>query len=306
MKLLVTAALTSDESLLDELRRLGHAVIWVEDESAPLPPGASQVEGIVCNGLFLYHDVDAFPQLRFVQLTSAGLDRAPIDRLRERGIPVHNAKGIYSVPLAEWVVMQVLQLYKRSRFFARNQNDRRWQKARDLRELAGTTACIVGFGDVGREVAKRLKAFDVRIIAADVTEIASPLADAVVHVQALEDALPSADLVILTLPLTPDTFHMMDYHKFQAMSPDAVLVNVSRGSVVHERDLVAVLSEGRLSGVALDVFEQEPLSESSPLWGMERVIITPHNSFVSDRTAERLFSLVIQNVGNDPISAICG
>lgn len=298
MKLLVTSALGGDESRLAELRALGHDVLYLQDERGPLPEGAREVDGVVCNALFLHHDVAEFPNLRFVQLTSAGLDRAPVDAFAARGVALFNARGVYSIPLAEWVVLQILQLTKRARFFLRNQEERRWQKARDLTELAGRTACIVGFGDVGRAVAKRLRAFDVRIVAVDAAPIDSPLADETLGVDALGPALAAADFVVLTVPLTPDTRHLIDDAALTLMKPDAVLVNVSRGGVIDEDALVRALESGRFSGIALDVFETEPLDPASPLWAFERVLITPHNSFVSDRTPERLFRLVLTNLAS--------
>ena len=297
MKLLVTGALSCDERCLGELRALGHEVLVADDERGPLPAGAHEAEGIVCNGLFLHHEAARFPNLRFVQLTSAGLDRAPVDELAERGVALFNAKGVYSIPLAEWVVMQLLNIYKRARFFEHNQQQRRWQKARDLRELAGRTACIVGFGDVGREVAKRLRGFDVRIIGVDLLPAESPLADRVVGIDALTHVLPEADFVVLTVPLTPDTRHLVDDETIAVMKQDAVVVNVSRGAVVDEDALVRALGQGKFLGVALDVFENEPLDAGSELWGYERVLVTPHNSFVSDRTRERLVGLVVANLG---------
>lgn len=296
MRLLVTSALGADERALDEIRALGHDVTYLQDERGPLPEGAREVDGVVCNGLFLHHDVAEFPNLRFVQLTSAGLDRAPVEALAARGVALFNARGVYSVPLAEWVVMQILQVCKRARFFQRNQDERRWQKARDLTELAGRTACIIGFGDVGREVAKRLRAFDARIVAVDVQPSDSPLADETVGVDALSGVLPTADFVVLTVPLTPETRHLINETTIALMKPDAVLVNVSRGGVIDEVALVRALEAGRFSGVTLDVFEHEPLDAASPLWGFERVLITPHNSFVSDRTAYRLIRLVLANL----------
>ena len=350
MRLLVTSALGGDETRLAELRALGHDVLFLQDERGPLPEGARDVDGVVCNALFLHHDVAEFPNLRFVQLTSAGLDRAPVDAFAARGVALFNARGVYSIPLAEWLVMQLLQVTKRARFFLRNQDERRWQKARDLTELAGRTACIVGFGDVGREVAKRLRAFDVRIVAVDAAPIDSPLADeatgvdavgralaaadfvvltvpltpdtrhliddaaptvmkpdavpvnvsrvGVIDEDALGSALAAADFVVLTVPLTPDTRHLIDDAALTLMKPDAVLVNVSRGGVIDEVALVRALESGRFAGVALDVFEHEPLDPASPLWGFERVLITPHNSFVSDRTPERLFRLVLTNLAS--------
>lgn len=296
MRMLVTSALGCDGRRLDKIRALGHEVMYLQDERGPLPEGAHNVDGIVCNALFLNHAANDFPHLRFVQLTSAGLDRAPVTELAERGVMVFNAKGVYSVPLAEWVVMQILQLCKRARFFGRNQDERRWEKARDLTELAGRTACIIGFGDVGREVAKRLQSFDVRIIAVDVNPIDSALADEVMGVVALRQALALADFVVLTVPLTPDTRHLIDAATIALMRPDAVLVNVSRGEVIDEDALVRALEAGSFSGVALDVFEQEPLDDASPLWGFDRVLVTPHNSFVSDRVADRLMACLTHNL----------
>lgn len=296
MKLLVTSALGAAERGLDEIRALGHDVSYLQDERGPLPEGAREVDGIVCNALFLHHDVAEFPNLRFVQVISAGLDRVPVDEFAARGVTLFNARGVYSIPLAEWVVMQILQVCKRARVFHHNQSDHRWDKLRDLTELAGRTACIIGFGDVGREVAQRLRAFDVRIIAVDVTPSESPLADEARGVDALDKVLPDADFVVLTVPLTTQTWHLIDEAAIAAMKPDAVLVNVARGAVIDEDALVRALAAGAFAGVALDVFEQEPLGIESPLWGHERVLITPHNSFVSDRTAERLWRLTLANL----------
>lgn len=296
MKLLVTSAFGGEERL-DALRALGHDVLYVDDERGALPEGIHDVDGVVCNALFMHHDVDRFTRLRFVQLTSAGLDRAPVERFRERGVQVFNAGGVYSVPMAEWAVAQILQIYKGSRRFLRQQDARQWVKQRDLRELAGRTACIVGFGDVGQEVAKRLRAFDVRILAVGTTAPDASLADEFFTPDAVGAAFAAADVVVLCVPLTPDTRHLINDHTIAAMKPDAVLVNVSRGAVVDEHALDRALDRGRFLGVALDVFEAEPLPADSPLWGYERVLLTPHNAFASDRVQERLLQLVVRNLG---------
>ncbi|MGD8214478.1 D-2-hydroxyacid dehydrogenase [Aestuariimicrobium sp. Y1814] len=296
MKLLVTAALGADQGQLDELRALGHDVVYVADEQAPLPEGASEAEGIVCNALFLHHDQAQFANLTLVQLTSAGLDRAPVADLEARGVTVFNARGVYSVPIAEWVVMQVLQIAKHASFFHHNQAARKWEKQRDLTELAGRTACIVGFGDVGQEVAKRLRAFGVRIIGVRQHPAPSALADEVVGPEGLDEALASADFVVLTVPLTPSTHHLLNERRLAMLKDDAMLVNVARGAVIDEEALVAALEAGRFAGVALDVFEREPLDADSPLWGFDRCLVTPHNSFVSDRNARRLFAAVLTNL----------
>ncbi|WP_162274580.1 NAD(P)-dependent oxidoreductase [Tessaracoccus flavus] len=180
--------------------------------------------------------------------------------MEERGVDLRSATGVYSIPVAEWVVTQVLQLYKRSRDFWRHQQEHRWVKNRDLPELAGSTVTIVGFGDIGREVAKRLRGFDVRIVAVNSEDRPSSLADMTFGAADLGAALRIADVVILALPLTPGTRHLIDAAALQLMKPDAVLVDVSRGGIVDQEALLAALDEGRFRGVALDVFEMFALS----------------------------------------------
>lgn len=296
MRLLITSALRATPEQLSEIRGLGHEVTLVPDESAPLPPEAGLADGVICNGLLMRHDLAELPRLRYVQLTSAGLDRVPVDGLRAQGVALFSAAAVYSVPLAEWVMLQVLQLSKHSRHFLRSQEAREWHKDRDLRELDGRTMCIVGFGSVGREVSTRAKAFGMRVVAVrrDADE-ATPV-DRVVALSRVADAVAEADVVVLTVPLTDDTRHLIDGDVLRSMKPDAFLVNVSRGEVVDESALVDALGEGRLGGVALDVFEREPLDPASPLWRHERVLVTPHNAYASDRVAGRMHDLVMHNL----------
>ena len=115
-------------------------------------------------------------------------------------------------------------------------------------------------------------------------------------IELMPEVLPESDFVVLSLPLTPETKHLIGSAAISSMKSDAVLVNVSRGAVVDETALVDALEEGKLLGVALDVFEEEPLTPSSSLWSTDRVYITPHNSFVSDRTSARLLELTKQNL----------
>ena len=115
------------------------------DERAPVAD-PEDYEVAVCNNLFGFHNIDTFSNLKYIQLTAAGMDRVPLDRIREKGIELHNAAGVYSVPMAEFALWGVLELYKQGRFFAENQKHRRWEKHRNLRELSGRTVLIVGCG----------------------------------------------------------------------------------------------------------------------------------------------------------------
>lgn len=161
MKLLVTGALriTPEESA--ELENLGYEIYFMPDERVAVPDNipCEEIEAIICNGLFLYTPPDKFPKLRTVQLTSAGLDRVPMDYMDAHGIKVFNARGVYSAPMAEFAVCSVLGFYKRSAFFSAAQSEHRWEKHRGLEELGGKRVVIVGAGSVGRACADRFRAF---------------------------------------------------------------------------------------------------------------------------------------------------
>jgi len=162
--LLVTGAWREAKAYIEELEAMGHCVIFQQQESEPLACPAQEVEGVICNGLFLYHPIEKFTSLRYIQLTSAGYDRVPLDTIRERGIELHNAADVYSTPMAEFALGGVLQLYKRFDTFRSNQRQHHWEKQRNLLELSGKTVCIVGCGNVGKACAKRFAAFDTRVI----------------------------------------------------------------------------------------------------------------------------------------------
>lgn len=296
MNLLVTGAFAWTENELSGLRRLGHEVVFIQQEKSPLPCGADWVEGIIGNGIFLYHPISEFTSLRYIQLTSAGFDRIPMDYVKQHGIEIHNARGVYSIPMAEFAMSGILQLVKQSRFFYENQKQHIWEKSRTLGELAGKTAVIVGAGNIGAEIAKKLQAFDVTVVGIDITTDERPYFEKIELFENLDEQLKTADIVVLTLPLTDDTKGMFRKSKFDLMKSSSVFVNIARGQLVVENDLIDALKKKKLSGAVLDVFEEEPLDESSPLWNMENVIITPHNSFVGDGNHARMLDVIMSNL----------
>lgn len=296
MNLLLTGAFTYAVEQIDKLESLNLSVFFMQQEKDGLPIETSQIDAVVCNGLFLYHDIDEFEHLKFIQLTSAGLDRVPVARIRERGIQLYNARGVYSIPMAEWVVFRVLEYYKRGTHFYRSQQEKAWNKERMLKELNGCTVGVVGLGNVGQEVAKRFKAFGTKIVAVDLFPIQNEYVDFFYAFEDVEQALPLCDVVVLTLPLTDKTFHWLNRERLEQMNPEAILVNIARGAVIHEADLIEFLRQKKIAYAALDVFEEEPLSAHSPLWKMENVAVSPHNSFVSNRNNERMFDVIYQNL----------
>ena len=295
-KLLLTGAFKYSREQLNNLEHLGYEIVFAQDERKPLVIDVlSDIDAVVCNSLFLYNDIKEFKNLRTIQLTSAGLERVPLDYINEKGIRLFNARGVYSIPMAEWAVLKILEIYKKSRVFYKNQELHKWEKQRELLELTDKTAAIIGYGNVGTEIAKRLKAFGVNIISVDRQIREDDYIDESILIDDLEATLVKSDIIVLTLPLTDETKHLINEEKIKVIKDDAVLVNVSRGGIIDEKALIESLNKDKFLGVALDVFEEEPLNES-PLWNLEQVIITPHNSFISDKVNERLFHQIKNNL----------
>jgi len=294
MNVLVTGAFQLNSEELAALKAAGHRVFVHSDERA-LVEHPERYEAVVCNGLFLYNPIERFTNLRLIQLTSAGLDRVPLDYIRAHGIELHNATGVYSVPMAEFAVCGILQMYKQSRFFAENQTQHKWEKHRGLLELSDKRVCILGCGDVGREIAKRLKAFACRIIGVNRTVRALPDFDEVLPLDKLPDAAAVCDILICCIALTPETRGIVSKEVFDRLPTDAIFVNVARGALADETALTVWLQNG--GHAVLDVFEEEPLPETRPLWDMENVILTPHNSFVGDGNRARLWETIKEGLG---------
>lgn len=293
-KLLVTGSFPLVESQRIELANLGYDVVFHKDEREPVS-APEQFEAVVCNSLFLYAPIEMFSSLKVIQITSAGFDRIPLDIIQNRGIKLYNAKGVYSIPMAEFAVCGVLQLLKESAFFRKNQALHKWEKHRDLLELMGRTVCIVGCGSIGSECAKRFKAFGCEVIGVDMYPYRNVLYDAILPLTEIYDCFSKSDVILLALPLTEDTRHLIDEKAFSSMKNGAILVNIARGGVVDTAALITALDK-KLTGAVLDVFEQEPLEPESLLWSMKNVLITPHNSFVSDRNGERLWQVIRANL----------
>lgn len=294
MNLLITGAWNDAKDHFDELEKLGHHIEFLQFEKEALPCSYEWVEGVICNGLFLFHEIEKFANLKYIQLTSAGFDRVPMEYVQEHQIEIHNAKGVYSIPMAEYALFGVLELYKRGKVFLQNQTKYCWEKQRDLLELYGKKVCIVGCGSVGTECAKRFLAFGCEVIGVDLFPREDENYSSMSGLDMLEDILSECDVVVLTLPLTEETNHLLNESRLARMKRGAILVNIARGAIVDTEALIQALPN--LGGVVLDVFEEEPLSEESMLWDMENAIVTPHNSFVGDGNGKRLSKVILENL----------
>jgi phosphoglycerate dehydrogenase-like enzyme len=224
--------------------------------------------------------MEVAPNLRWVQGSMAGAGEvAKKAGLLETDVVVTTASGVYSRPLAEFVLMALLQHAKNLDRLRRDRAEKAWRQTH-TDTLEGKTLCIVGMGNIGWAIAERVRPFGTRVVGVKRTvredDPAWHHADELYSTDRLHDALGEADYVAVTLPGTPQTQHLVDAGAIGAMKPGAYFVNVGRGTVVDEEALVKALQCGHLSGAALDVFEVEPLPEESPLWELPNVIVSPH------------------------------
>lgn len=296
MNLLLTGCFRYSEDEFSQLRLLGYDVHFMQHEAEELPLCASEIDAIVCNSIFLHHDIGDFSRLKFIQLTSAGLDRVPLDEITKRGILIRNARGVYSIPMAEWAVFRILEHYKQGWFFRQKQNCCCWEKHRELRELAGTKVAVIGAGNVGQEVAKRFQALGTLTTGFDIHTNPTVGFDSMEYIAALKERVPEFDIIVITAPLLPETRGLFSRELMQVLKHDASVVNISRGGLVDQAALIEVFSARKDLFAALDVFEDEPLPNTSPLWGMDNIAVSPHNSFVSDVNNSRMFNLMKTNL----------
>lgn len=298
MNLLLTGCFKYSEEQMETLCSLGYTIYFMQQEKEELPLPASEVDAMVCNGLFQSHDIDEFSRLKFVQLTSAGFDRVPVDKIKARGMELYNARGVYSTPMAEWAMFRVLEHYKKGWFFRQEQEAGRWTKRRDLREIEGIKVAIVGAGNVGQETAKRFQAFGAETTGFDIHTNQTAGFDHMALTETFRGRVGEFDIVVVTAPLLSSTQGLISREVLLVMKENAVLVNIARGGLIDEQAMCEVLTERKDLFVAMDVFEAEPLAEGSSLWKLENVAVSPHNSFVSDGNNGRMFNVMHTNLKN--------
>jgi len=238
----------------------------------------------------------AAPKLRWVHTASAGVDGLINDMVRQRNITLTNSAGVYAAPIAEWVLLALLMIVKRAPEMFAAQQAQRWANQGDYDELTGKTLTILGAGGIGAEIAQRAAVFGLRVWAINRSGAAVPHTERVVSGEHWRVVLPETDFLVLAAPLTSATYHIIGASELKALPQHAWLINIARGALVDEPALIAALQSGRLGGAALDTFEQEPLPGDSPLWTMPNVIISPHHSGSSPRSAERVLELFIDNL----------
>jgi phosphoglycerate dehydrogenase-like enzyme len=262
-----------------------------------------EADVLVISGLWRDGLLDRAGKLRFIQAIGAGTDQFPLEELKKRGIRLASARGVNYRAVAEHAMALILALSRRLPEARDNQARRVWRGmigdlSRREDELGGKTLLVVGLGQIGGRLAELAKAFDMRVVGLRRNPGAGRgAADAVHPMGEFKSLLPEADFVALTCPLTEETEKLVDAEALARMKSSAYLVNIARGRVVDEAALVEALAARRIAGAGIDVTVEEPLAPSSPLWGMEHVLLTPHTAGETRHYEDNVIEILRDNLG---------
>jgi len=239
----------------------------------------------------------AMPSLRWLQLPSAGANQMAQHPDLARDVTLTNASGVFGVLGAEHTMALLLALTREIPLYVKQTERRIWNSGNQCLQIDGSTVAIIGYGDIGSEIAHRLKAFGAQILAVKRTAGKVPEdADEVFTMDDLNKVLAASDFVINVLPLTKETEHVFNNKSFESMKNGAIFINVGRGGTVDERALIHALSSGEIGGAGLDVTENEPLPENNQLWDLPNLLITSHSLGVGPGKYSKRASLIKRNI----------
>ena len=240
--------------------------------------------------------LDATPKLRWYHTVSAGVENMPLPELAQRGIVLTNNSGSYDIQIAEHLLAFVFAASRQLHRYRDSQRMSEW-KDQPHQELRDATIVVYGMGSIGGEIGRLASAVGMRVIGVRRTAgRPEPGVERVVAADRLADVVGEADYLAIAAPLTPATRGAISREVISRMKPTAWILNIARGAIVDEPAMVEALQAKRIGGAALDVFTTEPLPKESPLWTLENVIVTPHNSGSSPRAGERTLALFAENL----------
>ena len=236
-------------------------------------------------------------KLKWIQSFSAGVEKVLTQEVKESDVIVTNVSGIHAIPIAEHVLGFMLIFTRRFYETFKQQEKKIWKKDKKITELREKTVLVVGLGHIGTEVARLSNYLGAYVIAIKQNVKNKPdFISKVYSADQMDKILPKADFVILCLPHTEKTHHIFDKKKFKLMKKSAVIINIGRGGLINEMDLLEALDKKIIGGAGLDVTEEEPLPKNSKLWEMENVVITPHHSGWSEKYMDRAIDIFCLNL----------
>lgn len=293
MHILITQKATEEQlAAIKELIPKASITVTQEEEEIR---GAMPTAEVIWGSRYPAEMLPGAKHLRLIQVSFAGVDRLMVPELLAHDTVLANASGIHGTTIAEHVFMLMLALARQLPRTMRAAAEKEWSRT-NADVLEGKTMGIVGYGSIGQAIARRAKAFGMRVLATRRHAQPDQWADQVWDGSRLPDLLSQSDYVILATPLTPETHHLIGAQELDLMQESAVLVNIARGPVVDEKALIACLQAGNIRGAGLDVFETEPLPPESPLWSLPNVVLTPHQAGSQPDYEQRAFAVFIDNL----------
>ncbi len=242
--------------------------------------------------------IKSLPCLKWVQVSIAGVDWL-LDEpdIANSDVAITNASGVHAIPVSEHVLAVMLSFSRNINVHFRDQMNRRWQRLPAYRELSGSTIGIIGIGKIGEKIAERAKSLGMKVLGLRRNPgRSSSFVDRMFGPNQLLEMLPACDWVIISAAATNETGGMIGASEFNVMKKTAYIINIARGALIQEDELVKALREERIAGAGLDVFEKEPIEEASPFWELPNVIITPHVAAVTPYYVDRLVDIFCDNL----------
>jgi D-3-phosphoglycerate dehydrogenase / 2-oxoglutarate reductase len=259
---------------------------------------ASEFDGTICgDDRYSRRVIEACaPRLKVISKWGTGIDSIDQTAAADMGVMVGNTPNAFTVPVSESVIGYMLAFAREQPWLDRAMKAGNWKKIKG-KTLSESTLGVIGVGNVGKAVLRRAHGFGMKLFGNDIVEIESDfLLEYHVQMMDLEDLLSRSDFISVNCTLNPTSYHLINAERLALCKPDSVLINTARGPIVDEAALIDALQTGKLSGAALDVFEEEPLPEDSPLLSMDQVLLAPHNSNSSPRFWESVHWNTIKNL----------
>ncbi|MDM5455157.1 D-2-hydroxyacid dehydrogenase [Peribacillus simplex] len=292
------------EKYINEFKEICSEVViepWEFGETEPQPTvDLSKFDILYTLGL---HDnlsiLKKAPKIKWVHSDSAGVEAMLNEDIKKSDVIITNVKGCSSVPIAEHTIAMLSSLARGVPTMIRNQIKKNWVEI-PVKDLENSTVGIIGYGDIGFEIAKRSKGLGMTVIGcrrnpAQRKEEYEP-ADLIMGMDQVDEVLSRSDFVVLALPFTKDTSYFLNEERINKMKKGSHLINVGRGNTIVDEDLIESLKNGHIAGAALDVFEVEPLPEDHPFWQLENVMVSPHNAYNSAKHLDRVMELFLKNL----------
>lgn len=293
----VSSAKLSEKHQIDLINRYSEADFYFFENIEEAEQELKTAEILLTYGEDLNDNIiEGCEKLKWIQVISAGIERIPFKALMRKNVIVTNAKGIHVIPMTEYTISAILQLTRKSYELYKNQLEKKWDRSIRTFEISNKTIGIIGLGAIGQGIAEKAKAFDMRVIGINTDGRDVENVDKVYESSELNNLLSESDFIVIVVPLTEDTYHLIGAKELQNIKRTAYLINIARGEVIDESALIESLSNRDFAGAVLDVFTEEPLPEVHPFWSLENCIVTPHLSGRSPKYIERALEIFKYNM----------